>query len=156
MRISDWSSDVCSSDLNLDSHYTVDNFVEGRSNQLGRAAASHAAQNPGDRAHNPLLLYGGTGLGKTHLMFAAGNEMRRHNPGIRVLYVRSEQFFSALMKALQDKAMDGLTRQFQQVAALLVAAIQSFAGKDRTSEAIVHTFNPLFARTTEIHITSER
>src|SRR3546814_10920854 len=115
MRISDWSSDVCSSDL----HYSFDNFVEGRSNQLGRAAASHAAQNPGDRAHNPLLLYGGTGLGKTHLKFAAGNEMRRHNPGMRVLYVRSEQFFSAMMKALQDKAMDGFKRQFQQVDALL-------------------------------------
>ena len=66
---------------NLDSHYTFDNFVEGRSNQLGRAAAWQAAQKPGERAHNPLLLYGGTGLGKTHLMFAAGNEMRRNNPG---------------------------------------------------------------------------
>src|SRR3546814_20841355 len=67
---------------NLDSHYTFDNFVEGRSNQLGRAAASHAAQNPGDRAHNPLLLYGGTGLGKTHLMFAAGrSEYRRVGKG---------------------------------------------------------------------------
>jgi chromosomal replication initiator protein len=64
-------------------HYTFDNFVEGRSNQLGRAAAWQAAQKPGDRAHNPLLLYGGTGLGKTHLMFAAGNEMRRQNPAAR-------------------------------------------------------------------------
>src|SRR3546814_10078666 len=110
MRISDWSSDVCSSDL----HYSFDNFVEGRSNQLGRAAASHAAQNPGDRAHNPLLLYGGTGLGKTHLRFAAGNEMRRHNPGMRVLYVRSEEFFRAMMKARQDKAMDGCKHQFKK------------------------------------------
>src|SRR3546814_3864005 len=109
---------------NLDSHYTFDNFVEGRSNQLGRAAASHAAQNPGDRAHNPLLLYGGTGLGKTHLMFAAGNEMRRHNPGMRVLYVRSEQFFSAMMKALQDKAMDGFKSPYQQVDALLIDDIK--------------------------------
>ena len=69
---------------NLDSHYTFDNFVEGRSNQLGRAAAWQAAQKPGDRAHNPLLLYGGTGLGKTHLMFAAGNAMRAQTPGMRV------------------------------------------------------------------------
>ncbi|MFX7858078.1 DnaA/Hda family protein, partial [Acinetobacter baumannii] len=96
-----------------------DNFVEGRSNQLGRAAALQAAQKPGDRAHNPLLLYGGTGLGKTHLMFAAGNAMRAANPGMRVLYLRSEQFFSAMMKALQDKAMDQFKRQFQQVEALL-------------------------------------
>nr|MBP6748679.1 ATP-binding protein [Xanthomonadaceae bacterium] len=88
---------------NLDAHYGFDNFVEGRSNQLGRAAAWQAAMKPGDRAHNPLMLYGGTGLGKTHLMFAAGNEMRRNNPGVRVLYLRSEQFFSAMMKALQDK-----------------------------------------------------
>src|SRR5690606_12109881 len=86
---------------NLDSHYTLDNFVEGRSNQLGRAAAWQAAQKPGDRAHNPLLLYGGTGLGKTHLMFAAGNEMRRNNPGARVLYMRSNDFYSAFFRSLQ-------------------------------------------------------
>jgi len=98
---------------NLDSHYTFDNFVEGRSNQLGRAAALQAAQKPGDRAHNPLLLYGGTGLGKTHLMFAAGNAMLASNPAMRVMYLRSEQFFSAMMKALQEKAMDGFKRNFQ-------------------------------------------
>src|SRR3546814_13211259 len=76
-------------------------------------------------------------------MFAAGNEMRRHNPGMRVLYVRSEQFFSAMMKALQDKAMDGFKRQFQQVDALLIDDIQFFAGKDRTQEEFFHTFNAL-------------
>jgi len=75
---------------NLDNHYTFANFVEGRSNQLGLAAAFQAAQKPGDRAHNPLLLYGGTGLGKTHLMFAAGNAMRQANPAAKVLYLRSE------------------------------------------------------------------
>ena len=78
---------------NLDPHYTFDNFVEGRSNQLGRAAAWQAAQKPGDRAHNPLLLYGGTGLGKTHLMFAAGNEMRRHQPGRAGAVPALEQFY---------------------------------------------------------------
>src|SRR3546814_11839520 len=77
-------------------------------------------------------------------MFAAGNEMRRHNPGMRVLYVRSEQFFSAMMKALQDKAMDDFKRQFQQVDALLIDDIQFFAGKDRTQEEFFHTFNALF------------
>ncbi len=141
---------------NLDAHYTFDNFVEGRSNQLGRAASWHAAQKPGDRAHNPLLLYGGTGLGKTHLMFAAGNEMRRLNPGMRVLYVRSEQFFSAMMKALQEKAMDGFKRQFQQVDALLIDDIQFFAGKDRTQEEFFHTFNALFDGKQQIIMTCDR
>ena len=105
---------------NLDNHYTFANFVEGRSNQLGLAAAFQAAQKPGDRAHNPLLLYGGTGLGKTHLMFAAGNAMRQANPGAKVLYLRSEQFFSAMIRALQEKTMDQFKRQFQQVDALLI------------------------------------
>jgi chromosomal replication initiator protein len=141
---------------NLDSHYTFENFVEGRSNQLGRAAAWQATLKPGDRAHNPLLLYGGTGLGKTHLMFAAGNEMRRQNPGARVMYLRSEQFFSAMMKALQDKAMDGFKRQFQQVDALLIDDIQFFAGKDRTQEEFFHTFNALFDGKQQIILTCDR
>ena len=141
---------------NLDNHYTFDNFVEGRSNQLGRAAAWQAALKPGDRAHNPLLLYGGTGLGKTHLMFAAGNEMRRQNPGMRVMYLRSEQFFSAMMKALQDKTMDAFKRLFQQVDALLIDDIQFFAGKDRTQEEFFHTFNALFDGRQQIILTCDR
>ena len=141
---------------NLDSHYTFDNFVEGRSNQLGRAAAWQAAQKPGDRAHNPLLLYGGTGLGKTHLMFAAGNELRRHNPGARVLYLRSEQFFSAMTKALIEKSMDQFKRRFQQVDALLIDDIQFFAGKDRTQEEFFHTFNALFDGRQQIILTCDR
>ena len=101
---------------NLDSHYTFDNFVEGRSNQLGRAAAWQAAQKPGDRAHNPLLLYGGTGLGKTHLMFAAGNAMRaqqpghaRHVPALGAVHERLHQ--GALRQDL--RGMDEFKRQFQ-------------------------------------------
>jgi len=141
---------------NLDSHYSFDNFVEGRSNQLGRAAAWQAAQKPGDRSHNPLLLYGGTGLGKTHLMFAAGNAMRANNPGTRVMYLRSEQFFSAMMKALQDKTMDAFKRHFQQVDALLIDDIQFFAGKDRTQEEFFHTFNALFDGKQQIILTCDR
>jgi chromosomal replication initiator protein len=141
---------------NLDNHYTFENFVEGRSNQLGRAAALQAAQKPGERAHNPLLLYGGTGLGKTHLMFAAGNAMRAANPAMRVMYLRSEQFFSAMMKALQDKAMDQFKRQFQQVDALLIDDIQFFAGKDRTQEEFFHTFNALFDGKQQIILTCDR
>src|SRR5688500_13258890 len=140
---------------NLDGHYTFDNFVEGRSNQLGRAAALQVAQNPG-KAYNPLLLYGGSGLGKTHLMYAAGNLMRQNNPGMRVLYLRSEQFFSAMMKALQEKAMDQFKRQFQQVDALLIDDIQFFAGKNTTQEEFFHTFNALFDGKQQIILTCDR
>ncbi|HET8818256.1 MAG TPA: chromosomal replication initiator protein DnaA [Xanthomonadaceae bacterium] len=145
-------------DGHLDGHYTFDNFVEGRSNQLGRAAAWQAASMPGDRAHNPLLLYGGTGLGKTHLMFAAGNAMRAANPSMRVLYLRSEQFLAALMKALQDKSngMATFKRQFQQVDALLIDDIQFFAGKDRTQEEFFHTFNALIDGKQQIILTCDR
>ena len=141
---------------NLDPHYTFANFVEGRSNQLGLAAAFQAAQKPGDRAHNPLLLYGGTGLGKTHLMLAAGNAMRQANPAARVLYLRSEQFFSAMIRALQEKTMDQFKRQFQQVDALLIDDIQFFAGKDRTQEEFFHTFNALFDGKQQIILTCDR
>ena len=141
---------------NLDSHYTFANFVEGRSNQLGLAAAFQAAQKPGDRAHNPLLLYGGTGLGKTHLMLAAGNAMRQANPAARVLYLRSEQFFSAMIRALQEKTMDQFKRQFQQVDALLIDDIQFFAGKDRTQEEFFHTFKALFDGKQQIILTCDR
>ena len=143
----------------LDSHYTFDNFVEGRSNQLGRAAAWQAAQKPGDRAHNPLLLYGGTGLGKTHLMFAAGNAMRASRPGMRVMYMRSEQFMSAFTKALYDKTsggMEAFKRQFQGIDALLIDDIQFFAGKDRTQEEFFHTFNALFDGKQQIILTCDR
>ena len=141
---------------NMDSHYTFANFVEGRSNQLGLAAAFQAAQKPGDRAHNPLLLYGGTGLGKTHLMFAAGNAMRQANPAAKVLYLRSEQFFSAMIRALQEKTMDQFKRQFQQVDALLIDDIQFFAGKDRTQEEFFHTVNALFDVKQQIILTCDR
>ncbi|WP_026802557.1 chromosomal replication initiator protein DnaA [Arenimonas oryziterrae] len=140
---------------NLDGHYTFENFVEGRSNQLGLAAARQVALNPG-RAYNPLLLYGGTGLGKTHLMYAAGNFMRANNPGMRVLYLRSEQFFSAMMKSLQDRSMDQFKRQFQQVDALLIDDIQFFAGKNTTQEEFFHTFNALFDGKQQIILTCDR
>ena len=140
----------------LDPHYTFDNFVEGRSNQLGRAAALLAAQQPGERAHNPLLLYGGTGLGKTHLMFAAGNLMHAQNPACKVLYLRSEQFFSAMRKAIAENAMDQFKRQFSSLSALLIDDIQFFAGKDRTQEEFFHTFNALFEAKQQIILTCDR
>jgi chromosomal replication initiator protein len=140
---------------NIDPHYTFENFVEGRSNQLGLSAAMQVAQNPG-RAYNPLLLYGGTGLGKTHLMQAAGNLMRKSNPGMRVLYQRSDTFVTDMVKALQGKSMDQFKRQFQQVDALLIDDIQFFAGKDRTQEEFFHTFNALFDGKQQIILTCDR
>jgi chromosomal replication initiator protein len=140
---------------NVDPAYTFETFVEGRSNQLGKSAALQVAQNPG-RAYNPLLLYGGTGLGKTHLMHAAGNLMRQLNPGMRVLYLRSEQFFSAMIKALQEKSMDQFKRQFHTVDALLIDDIQFFAGKNTTQEEFFHTFNALFDGKQQIILTCDR
>ncbi len=140
---------------NLDPTYTFDAFVEGKSNELGKAAALKVASDPG-RAYNPLLLYGGTGLGKTHLMHAAGNYMRAQNPGMRVLYQRSEQFFTAMLKALNAKNMDDFKRRYREVDALLIDDIQFFAGKDRTQEEFFHTFNALFEGKQQIILTCDR
>jgi chromosomal replication initiator protein len=140
---------------NLDPHYTFETFVEGKSNQLGKAAAMQVAQNPG-RAYNPLLLYGGTGLGKTHLMHAAGNLMREHNPDCKVLYLRSEQFVGSMIEALRTKSMDEFKRRFRSVDALLIDDIQFFAGKDTTQEEFFHTFNALFESKQQIILTCDR
>ncbi len=145
---------------NLNIQYFFDNFVEGRSNQLARAAAWQAAMSPGDRAHNPLLLYGSTGLGKTHLMVAAGNEIVKRNPKARVLYLRARDFLEGFTKALYDQANTGGTeafrRQFQGLDALLIDDIQFFAGKDRTQEEFFHTFNTLFDGRQQIILTCDR
>jgi chromosomal replication initiator protein len=140
---------------NLDPHYTFDSFVEGKSNQLGKASAMQVANNPG-RAYNPLLLYGGTGLGKTHLMHAAGNLIRTNNPATRVLYLRSEQFVSAMIDALRTKKMDDFKRRFRDVDALLIDDIQFFAGKNTTQEEFFHTFNALFEGKQQIILTCDR
>jgi chromosomal replication initiator protein len=142
--------------IGLDSHYNFANFVEGRGNQLARAAAGQAALTPGDRAHNPLLLYGGTGLGKTHLMMAAGNELRRLNPAARVLYLRSNDFYNSFFRALQERTADQFKRQFLQIDALLIDDIQFFAGKERTQEEFFHTFNALFDGKQQIILTCDR
>ncbi|MEO8672268.1 MAG: chromosomal replication initiator protein DnaA [Tahibacter sp.] len=140
---------------NLDPQYTFDSFVEGKSNQLGKAAAIQVATNPG-RAYNPLLLYGGTGLGKTHLMHAAGNLMRAQNARTKVLYLRSEQFVSAMIDALRNKNMDEFKRRFREVDALLIDDIQFFAGKNTTQEEFFHTFNQLFEGKQQIILTCDR
>lgn len=140
---------------NLDPSYTFETFVEGKSNQLGKAAATQVAMNPG-RAYNPLLLYGGTGLGKTHLMHAAGNLMRANRPDVKILYLRSEQFVSGMVRALQQKGMDDFKRRFRSVDALLIDDIQFFAGKNTTQEEFFHTFNALFEGKQQIILTCDR
>lgn len=142
-------------DHHLEPLYTFDSFVEGKSNQLGKASAMQVANNPG-RAYNPLLLYGGTGLGKTHLMHAAGNLMRANNPSMRVMYLRSEQFVSAMIDALRTKRMDDFKRRFRDIDALLIDDIQFFAGKNTTQEEFFHTFNALFDGKQQIILTCDR
>ncbi len=139
----------------LDPYYTFDNFIEGKSNQLGKAAAMQVAQSPG-RAYNPLLLYGGTGLGKTHLMHAAGNLMRSLDPAKQVAYIRSEQFVHEMIDALRTKRMDAFKRRFRAVDALLIDDIQFFAGKESTQEEFFHTFNALFDGKQQIILTCDR
>ncbi len=140
---------------NLDPNYTFESFVEGKTNELGKAAAMQVAMNPG-RAFNPLLLYGGTGLGKTHLMHAAGNLMRRNNPDTKVLYLRSEQFVGSMIDALRTKNMEEFKRRFRSVDALLIDDIQFFAGKNTTQEEFFHTFNALFDGKQQIILTCDR
>lgn len=139
----------------IDGRYRFDNFVEGNSNQLARAAAMEVSQSPGVR-YNPLLLYGSTGLGKTHLMLAAGYAMRQAKAGARVIYMRSDQFFNQMVKALQNKQMDQFKAQFKHAEALLIDDIQFFAGKDRTQEEFFHTFNVFFDAKLQIILTCDR
>ncbi len=149
------ANEIAQFEHNLDPHYTFDSFVEGKSNQLGKASAIQVANNPG-RAYNPLLLYGGTGLGKTHLMHAAGNLIRANNPATKVMYLRSEQFVSAMIDALRTKKMDDFKRRFRDVDALLIDDIQFFAGKNTTQEEFFHTFNALFDGKQQIILTCDR
>ena len=149
------SSEPVEHDHKLDPHYTFDSFVEGKSNQLAKASAIQVANNPG-RAYNPLLLYGGTGLGKTHLMHAAGNLIRANNPATKVMYLRSEQFVSAMIDSLRTKKMDDFKRKFRDVDALLIDDIQFFAGKNTTQEEFFHTFNALFEGKQQIILTCDR
>lgn len=128
---------------NLNSSFNFNNFVEGKSNQLARAAALQVAQNPGT-AYNPLFLYGGVGLGKTHLMHAVGNIIQEKNPHGKVLYLHAERFVADMVKALQRNLMNDFKRFYRSVDALLIDDIQFFAGKDRSQEEFFHTFNALF------------
>ena len=140
---------------NLVAGYTFDTFVEGKSNQLALAAANQVAENPGG-AYNPLFLYGGVGLGKTHLMHAVGNALKAHKPGARIVYLHSERFVADMVKALQLNAISDFKRYYRSVDALLIDDIQFFAKKDRSQEEFFHTFNALLESGQQMILTCDR
>jgi chromosomal replication initiator protein len=135
--------------------FTFENFVEGKSNQLARAAASQVGENPG-KSYNPLFIYGGVGLGKTHLMHAVGNAMLRKDPDARVSYVHSERFVSDMVKGLQHNRISEFKKTYRSLDALLIDDIQFFAGKERSQEEFFHTFNALLEGQRQIILTCDR
>lgn len=141
--------------LNLVDGYTFERFVEGKSNQLALAAAQQVAAHPGD-SYNPLFLYGGVGLGKTHLMHAVGNAMRTKNPDAKIVYLHSERFVADMVKALQLNAMSDFKRYYRSVDALLIDDIQFFANKDQSQEEFFHTFNALLEGGQQMILTCDR
>lgn len=140
---------------NVNPKHTFDNFVEGKSNQLARAAARQVADNPGG-AYNPLFLYGGTGLGKTHLLHAVGNGIMARKANAKVVYMHSERFVQDMVKALQNNAIEEFKRYYRSVDALLIDDIQFFANKERSQEEFFHTFNALLEGNQQIILTSDR
>ena len=140
---------------NLNTNFVFDNFVVGKSNQLAEAAAKQVAENPGG-AYNPLFLYGGVGLGKTHLMHAIGNAITANKKGANVIYLHSERFVADMVKALQSNAINEFKRFYRSVDALLIDDIQFFAGKERSQEEFFHTFNALLEGQQQIILTSDR
>ncbi len=146
-------SEASGSNLNPD--FNFDNFVEGKSNQLARAACTQVAQNPG-KAYNPLFLYGGTGLGKTHLLHAVGNLLRSQNPVARIAYQHAEHFVSHMVKALQHNAINEFKQYYRSLDALLIDDIQFFAGKERSQEEFFYTFNTLVEGHQQIILTCDR
>ncbi|WP_444911835.1 chromosomal replication initiator protein DnaA [Microbulbifer sp. PAAF003] len=139
----------------LNRNFTFKSFVEGKSNQLGLAAAQQISDNPGG-AYNPLFIYGGVGLGKTHLMHAVGNALLERNPNAKVVYLHSERFVADMVKALQLNAISDFKRYYRSVDALLIDDIQFFAGKERSQEEFFHTFNALLEGGQQIILTCDR
>ena len=140
---------------NLNPAFTFDSFVEGKSNQLAKAASLQVAENPG-QAYNPLFMYGGVGLGKTHLIHAIGNMMLKNNPNARIAYLHSERFVGNMVKALQHNAIDDFKQHYRSLDALLIDDIQFFAGKERSQEEFFHTFNALLESGSQIILTCDR
>ncbi|VAX13251.1 Chromosomal replication initiator protein DnaA [hydrothermal vent metagenome] len=139
----------------LNPNFTFDTYVEGKSNQLGRAASLQVAENPG-HSYNPLMIYGGVGLGKTHLMHAVGNMILEHQPHASVVYLHSERFVAEMVKALQHGTINEFKRYYRSVDALLIDDIQFFAGKEQSQEEFFHTFNSLMESHHQIIMTCDR
>ena len=140
---------------NLNSDFNFDTFVEGKSNELAKAAALQVANNSGN-SYNPLLLYGGVGLGKTHLMQAVGNEILKRQPDARVVYLHSQRFVQDMVKALQQGTMQDFMQYYRSVDALLIDDIQFFAKKLRSQEEFFHVFNALLERGHQMVLTCDR
>ncbi len=139
----------------LNPNFTYEAFVAGKSNQLAHAASEQVAENPGG-ANNPLFIYGGVGLGKTHLMHAIGNRILQRRPNARVLYLHSERFVADMVKALQKNAIEDFKRFYRGLDALLIDDIQFFAGKERSQEEFFHTFNALLEGQKQVILTCDR
>ena len=139
----------------LKGEFVFESFVVGNSNQIARAAAVQVGENPGS-VYNPLYLYGGVGLGKTHLMQAVGNAMIQRHPDARVAYVHSERFVGDMVRALQHNGIEAFKRHYRSVNALLIDDVQFFAGKDRSQEEFFHTFNALLESGQQIVMTCDR
>ena len=139
----------------LNPNFTFENFVQGNSNQLARAASVQVSINPGD-SYNPMLIYGGVGLGKTHLMHAIGNDLLKHNPDANVVYLHSERFVQDMVKALQHNRINEFKAYYRTVDALLIDDIQFFAKKERSQEEFFHTFNALLEGQKQIIMTCDR
>ncbi len=139
----------------LNPEYTFDSFVAGKSNELARAASLQAAQDL-TGAYNPLFIYGGVGLGKTHLMHAIGNYIKQHRPDARVVYLHSERYVADMVKALQHNTINDFKRYYRSVDALLIDDIQFFAGKERSQEEFFHTFNALLEGQHQVVMTCDR
>ncbi len=139
----------------LNSGFTFASFVEGKSNQLARAASIQIAENPG-RAYNPLFVYGGVGLGKTHLMHAMGHAILKQSPGANIAYLHSERFVADMVKALQHNAINAFKHYYRSLDVLLIDDIQFFAGKERSQEEFFHTFNALLEGQNQIVLTCDR
>ncbi len=135
--------------------FTFDGFVEGKSNQLAKAAAIQVAGNPG-KAYNPLFIYGGVGLGKTHLMHAVANKLKERNSEARLAYVHSERFVGDMVKALQHNTINDFKTAYRSLDALMIDDIQFFAGKERSQEEFFHTFNALLESQQQVILTCDR